>query len=270
VDEARILSLVDADAAAQAALEDRVVAQVVRTFEELDDWYDHDQITRLARRAGQLVRASSQATASRSDAYITRVFTEMLGGAPTAAGALRIVAPLRTGVSRWETVYGRIADTVRLELSRGKALDDAVGIGFDRADSIVRTDLGLARRAQWQQSITANPNANGYRRVIHPEMSKTGTCGLCIAAADRWYSRADLLPLHSRCKCSVLPITTALDPGRTLNDADLAGVYASADSTKAADLKRVRYAVREHGELGPVLTNARDHWRGPALVDAAA
>lgn len=268
MDEARILRLVDIDAASQAALEDRAVAQVVRTFEELDDWYDHDEIGRLATRAGQLVRASAQATASRSDAYMTRVFTEMLGGSPTPAGALRIVAPLRNGVSRWETAYGRIADTVRLELSRGKPVDDAVKIGFDRADAMVRTDLSLARRAQWKQSITANPNANGYRRVIHPEMSKTGTCGLCIAAADRWYSRESLLPLHDRCKCSVLPITTALDPGRTLNDADLADVYASADSTKAADLKRVRYAVHEHGELGPVLTNARHHWRGPELVAA--
>lgn len=268
MDDDRILRLVDADAAAQAALEDRAVAQVVRTFEELDDWYDHQAITTLARRAGQLVRASSQATASRSDAYLTRVFAEMLGGSPTPAGALRIVEPLRRGVSRWETIYGRIADTVRFEISRGKPVDDAVKIGFDRADSLVRTDLGLARRAQWKQSITANPNANGYRRVIHPEMSKTGTCGLCIAAADRWYSRENLLPLHGRCKCSVLPITTSLDPGRTLNDADLAAVYASADSTKAADLKKVRYAVREHGELGPVLTNAGDHWRGPELAAA--
>lgn len=268
MDEARILRLVDVDAASQAALEDRVVAQVVQQFDELDDWYDHQAITRVADRAGQLVRASSQATASRTDAYITRIFTEMLGGSPTPAGALRIVAPLRDGVSRWETVYGRIADTVRLEVSRGKPIDDAVKIGFDRADAIVRTDLSLARRAQWKQSITANPNANGYRRVIHPEMSKTGTCGLCIAAADRWYSRSTLLPLHGRCKCSVLPITTALDPGRTLNDADLAEVYASADSTKAADLKRVRIAVREHGELGPVLTDARNHWRGPELAAA--
>lgn len=268
MDEDRILRLVDVDAASQAALEERVVAQVVRAFSELDDWYDHQEIGRLATQAGQLVRASSQATASRTDAYMTRVFTEMLGGSPTPAGALRIVAPLRNEVSRWETTYGRIADTVRFEISRGKGVDDAVKIGFDRADALVRTDLGLARRAQWRKSITANPNANGYRRVIHPEMSKTGTCGLCIAAADRWYSRENLLPLHARCKCSVLPITTALDPGRTLNDADLAEVYASADSTKAADLKRVRYKEREHGELGPVLTDARNHWRGPELAAA--
>lgn len=268
MDDERLLRLVDVDAAAQAALEERAVAQVISTFEELDDWYDHGDITRLAYQAGQLVRAQSQATASRSDAFMTRVFTEMLGGSPTPAGALRIVEPLRTGVSRWETVYGRIADTVRFEISRGKPVDDAVKVGFDRADSLVRTDLGLARRAQWQKSITANPQANGYRRVIHPEMSKTGTCGLCIAAADRWYSRANLLPLHGRCKCTVLPITTALDPGRTLNDTDLAAVYASADSTTAADLKKVRYQVREHGELGPVLTDARDHWRGPELAAA--
>ena len=34
-----------------------------------------------------------------------------------------------------------------------------------------------------------------YRRVIHPELSKGGTCGLCIAASDRIYFVDDLLAL---------------------------------------------------------------------------
>lgn len=268
MDDARILRLVDADSVQQDAIEARAIAQVVETFGQLDDWNDHDAITRIAKRAGQIVRASAQASASLSDAYLTRVFTEILGGSPTAAGALRITGPLRHGVSGWDAVYGRVADTVRYQVHLGKSLEDAITVGMDRADSLVSTDLGLARQRQWQKSMDANPQAIGYRRVIHPEQSKSGTCGLCIAAADRKYHKEQLLPLHSRCKCTVLPITAAADPGGTLNRTDLAEVYASADSNKAADLKRVRYAVREHGELGPVLTDARDHFRGPESLAA--
>lgn len=264
-----LLRLVEAQGIQQAALEDRAVAQVVGLFEGFDGWDDHDAITRVADRAGQTVRASAQASASLADAYLTRVLTETLGGAPRTAGVFRVVEPLRADVRTWGSIYGRVADTVRFERSRGRSLEEAVAIGLDRADAMVQTDLSLARRNQYQRSLTGNPKVKSYRRVIHPELSKSGTCGLCIAAADRRYNREELMPLHARCKCTVAPITAAGDPGGTLNDRDLAAVYSSSDSTSAADLKRVRYQVEEHGELGPVLVKFGDHWRGPAEALAA-
>jgi hypothetical protein len=89
-------------------------------------------------------------------------------------------------------------------------------------------------------------------------------------ASDRTYKSKDLMALHDRCKCTVLPIVNGQDPGLTLNGADLAAFYKSAGSTGAADLKKTRYVVHQHGELGPVLRAAGDKFTGPAQVAANA
>lgn len=269
MDPEDLLRLVEAQGVSQAKIDRLTSAQVVALFGGIENWGDHDAIARAAESAGQTVRASAQASASLADAYIARVLAESVGGSPRTPGALRVVGPLRHGVRSWGSLYGRVADTVRFERARGRSLEEAIAIGLDRADAMVQTDLSLARRDQYQRSLSAHPKVKAFRRVIHPEMSKSGTCGLCIAAADRRYNRGDLLPLHARCKCTVAPITAAGDPGGTLNDQDLAEVYAMSASNKAADLKRVRYQVHEHGELGPVLARFGDHWRGPAEVAAA-
>lgn len=262
--------LVAADALAQDRIETQAAAQVVAQFQAIDDWADHDAITAASRRAGETTRSAAQLGAASADAYMTRTLTDVLGGTPRTAGALRIADPVRLGVNSWATAYGRVADTVRFEMSRGKSLDDAVAVGLKRAEAMVSTDLALARRQQWQRSLLANPQVIGWRRVIHPELSRTGTCGLCIAAADRTYTKDVLAPLHARCKCTVAPVTRAHDPGGTLNDRDLAAVYESAASYKGKDLKKVRFRVVDHGELGPTLVDVDHRWRGPAQVAAAA
>ncbi|UOR02070.1 hypothetical protein MUN77_01680 [Leucobacter allii] len=103
----------------------------------------------------------------------------------------------------------------------------------------------------------------GWRRVIRPEMSKTGVCGLCVVAATRWYTRGDLKAIHHRCECITLPVTRSADPGLRWNAEDLKAnldyIYAGYDgkskygATSGRRLKRIRVVVREHGELGPTL-----------------
>lgn len=102
----------------------------------------------------------------------------------------------------------------------------------------------------------------GWRRVIRPELSKTGTCGLCFVASFRMYSRKNLNAIHARCNCVVLPATAVFDPGRGMNEADLKRVYrAAGGSTRAGDLLNTRVSIREHGELGQVLTyNPKRGW----------
>ena len=81
----------------------------------------------------------------------------------------------------------------------------------------------------------------GYRRVVHPEMSKGGSCGLCVVASTMVYTRANLRPIHDRCNCEVVPITVANDPGDSLNQLDLGDLYqAAGESNRSAPLKRVR------------------------------
>jgi hypothetical protein len=135
---------------------------------------------------------------------------------------------------------------------------DQLAVGEDRLRRQVETDLQLANTTASQQVMYAAAEAEGYRRVIHPELSQDGrgTCGLCIVASDRIYSRQELLPLHAGCHCGVLPIIGGRDHGQTINRGDLSKLYAAAGSTRAEQLRETRVRVDEHGELGPVLSYA--------------
>lgn len=151
---------------------------------------------------------------------------------------------------------------------------DPAQAAAERIDSLVDDNLMLAQRLAAQQVIVqavdldsgntrngrkAGPRIVGYRRVIHPERSRGGTCGLCIAAADRIYHVAQLMPIHDGCKCTVAAVTEDYDPADDLNAVDLSQLYKHAGGTSAPHLKRTRYQVDQHGELGPVLVPAKTY-----------
>lgn len=174
----------------------------------------------------------------------------------------------RTSVAP-EEVYGRAADTYRYNVVvRGDSPDVAADKARVRVSAAAATDITLAVREQYRASFDQE-RVEGWRRILRPELSETGPCGLCVVAADRVYRRSDLLPLHARCCCDVLPVVDGLDPGLDLNADDLAAVYAAAGGTGAGGLLNIRVALAEHGELGPVLVNADQHHRGPREVAAA-
>lgn len=140
---------------------------------------------------------------------------------------------------------------------------------LDRLEDIANTDAQMTAHRIALGRFQAK-GVTQYRRVIHPELSKTGTCGLCAVASTRVYSTRALMPLHSNCKCGVAPITTTNDVGKDITDADLERYYELAGSTSAADLKTIRLQVQTNGELGPVLAaDARKdgrtvgHWTPP-------
>lgn len=143
-------------------------------------------------------------------------------------------------------------------LSEADILDRAIQRGMVVADD----NLSLAYRAQMEEAAKADPAlVTAYRRVVRPELSAGGTCGLCIAASTRVFSRGDLLPLHSRCKCVVVPVIGAVggdgDIGGVINTVDLGALYDEAGgSTSAKALTRTRYKVVRHDELGSWLVPA--------------
>jgi len=102
----------------------------------------------------------------------------------------------------------------------------------------------------------------GYRRVIHPELSKSGeSCGLCVVASTMMYTREDLLPIHANCHCEVAEIVEVdgkiIDPGQAINDEDLEVFYNEVGgSTSGKLLKRGRFKVVDHPEYGPTLVSA--------------
>ncbi|MGK5677509.1 hypothetical protein [Actinoplanes sp. URMC 104] len=162
--------------------------------------------------------------------------------------------------------YGRVADNFRYQVTvRGDTEDKAQQKALVRLAAVAETDVTLAVREQYRHSM-GQVTATGWRRVLHPELSETGPCGLCIVAANRVYKVADLMPLHNACRCEVLPIIGNLDPGFTLNSNDLSNLYKAAGGTARDALKRVRVVLAEHGELGPILVNGDQKYRDPIAV----
>lgn len=164
-----------------------------------------------------------------------------------------------------ESVLRRPAALFRYVQSQGGL--DAAQQASQRLDSLIDDNLMLAQRLAQQQVLAQAvnlddggnhrgrnaPKITGYRRVIHPELSRGGTCGMCIAASDRLYKIAELLPIHAHCKCTIAAVTDEYDPADDLNAVDLNALYKDAGGNTVAHLKRTRYRVDEHGELGPVL-----------------
>lgn len=185
-------------------------------------------------------------------------------------------------------VFERPAETYRYERSIGADHESANDKAEQRIAKTVDNNLLLSARLASQQALVRVAEKDeriiGYRRVIHPEASKGGVCGLCIAAADRVYHVEELMPIHDRCECTVMPVTTAHDPGFTLNQDDLDRLYSHAEetapeevlyntaraggdvigtrkalSTSGKALKKTRYQIVHHKELGPVLTRMKGH-----------
>lgn len=267
--DAEVAAVVRAQAASRTQLTGHAVAVAQRSARQFSGWYDGQQVTAWAASLAALIETLQRAVAASTDAYLARVLSLMLGGRVRPLGAVN-VSGLRQGVTH-VGAYGRAADVYRyqqslldrvaLELLVGESpapprLVSSLDAAVERATSVADMDIQLAFRAQSAAVMTAQEqrgNVTGYRRVIHPERSKGGTCGLCIAASDRLYKASELLPLHARCECTTLPIIGANDPGSRLNAGDLSRLYSDAGSTGRADLKRTRYQIDQHGELGPVL-----------------
>lgn len=278
---AAVLTLVQAQSSARAAISAQLVRQVQAIVSGFTGWYDDQAARRMATDVAQLVASSQRLAASSTNGYLTQAASQMTGTLVRPAPAADL-SELRAGVNPDE-VYLRLANTYRYEMARARAatiptLPDGAPTSLHlpvprtqaqildqvltRAEVMADTDVTLAVREQSRRFCGYTSRVTGYRRVIHPELSRTGTCGLCIAASDRVYRKADLLPIHGRCNCETLPIIDGVDPAAYQNGVDLRGLYRDAGGTTAAgELKKVRYRVNEHGELGPVLGVKGQHFR---------
>ena len=230
-------------------------------------WYDHSAIGAISKLLASLLRGFEGAAARQADSYMAQAISIVTGKKFQPVGIRRTQLG-RNGVTN-DAVLGRIANTYRfqqgavdkafIEAGRsGKFLDLATpgDAAFDRLNRIIGTNLQMAQRAQVITTMAAADRVQVYRRIIHPELTHEGTCGLCIAASDRLYSKAELLPIHPGCHCTVLPGTRDFDP-HSVNEIDFKTLYRDASEfgkgTSAEALRKTRYKVDEHGEIGPVI-----------------
>jgi hypothetical protein len=298
IDQIRELqTLIQAQAAVRDQQSKLAQAGARQAFATVDNWADPQQTRRAVASAVKIVTAAQRRVANTTDAYLARSTSTITGRRSDSVGAIDVrslrrrlpqdvIEALADGRSISEAmaeraqsrveavapedVYGRIPDHVRfISVSRGITPEKAALEGLRRAAAVADTDVMLAERAQVQRFFTQRrpKGVTGYRRVLHPELgSGAPPCGLCVVAATRAYHIEELMPIHSRCRCSVAAITADADPGLQLNDQDLervlSAVYGAAGGNTARQLKTVRVEFAEHGELGPILVNADQHFRG--------
>ena len=244
------------------------------------DPYDGAQVQSFAHKAAQVMRSAQTVVSRVTAAAQTRQFAAMgvsvpalLPSAPVDVRASavditggvvdldhdRIVVDYDSGRGQvrdvsTEDIFNRPAREFRYRKSIGDNNADESARG--RVRTLVHDNLMLAQRIAEAESIAQAADLDrsviGYRRIIHPELSRGGVCGMCIVAADRVYEVSELKPIHRNCKCTVAAVTQDFDPA-SVNSADLEHFYEDAQGNTVRDLKRTRYKVDEHGELGAVL-----------------
>lgn len=262
-----LVRLVDAQAAHRDRIRDRLAEAIARLVLSWTGFYFAEDVAALVTALARLIEPAQRQTASATDAYLARAIGE-LRGRPAAPIGVRVDPDRLRQTTTHRDALERVAAEYRRHVANGLDDGSARRRAAERAKLLADDDLSLAAREVSRQAFTRTNGVTGYRRIIRPELSNGGTCGLCVAASDRLYGRGDLLPIHARCNCTVLPVLGAVDPGKGLNDDELAELYRRAGGNTVAQLKRARVTVREHGELGPVLREPGDHFRGPDEVAA--
>lgn len=257
-----VVDLVERQVAAEARLTAAVQARVATAWRTFDAPYSPRLTAELAEELAAIVRAGMVNIGALTDAYLAGVIGE-LTGVPVGPVGAAIPDRIR-GVDPLE-VYERPVAQYRWLISQNMTQPEARDRAAARLSSIADIDMSLGKRWVARETLRRR-RIDEYRRV--PMGPKP--CGLCLAASSRVYYRDNLLPIHGGCHCQVLPVTGTADPGLVLSDEQLQDLYQQAGSTYGPDLKQVRYAVREHGEYGPVLTVAGHRFRGPGDVTLSA
>lgn len=263
----RVAKILAQHSAASLSLTGRMVSFIRRLFAAMtaDGWYSESDVGDLAARLASASRTAQSAQGNATARYLDMVAREF--DVP-ATGRVTLPENLREGVTPQE-VWQRPAVQYRYAVSQGASEAEALKVATRRAVNLADDDQQLADRWTAREKLLGMPSVIGWRRIIRPELSRSGVCGLCVVAADRKYYVEELRAIHENCKCVTMPIFAESDPGQTLNGADLAAIYKAAGSTGAADLKRVRFKVQDHGELGPVLRLQGQNFRDSDDADRA-
>jgi hypothetical protein len=256
----RVGLLIDAHARARTTIRAAVLAEIRRLWAALLNRYDDEQVAGYTAAVARAVAAGQQREANLVAAQLRRSLAVFDVSAPLVP--VRLVDAPR-GTDPQAVAERPVKDYRRLRLQGLEDLE-AAERAERRALLVAETDLTIGMREGARQTLAPIDEVVGFRRIIRPELSEGGTCGLCIVASDRIYRAEHLMPIHDRCKCVVAPVLAGgRDPGRSLNREDLRRLYVDAGATAAAALKRTRYQLTEHGELGPVLNPAGQDPTGP-------
>lgn len=227
--------------------------------------YRDADLARFVAEVVPVVLAGRRQTAALTDSYLQQTLAaagiKVPKAPPVDTVALR-------GVPAAE-VYARPYTTVRASLADGKAFDAAVRAGGARLVDLIASDMQLARTHTARHVFSRTGGVRGYSRVV----SGNKTCAMCYVASTQVYHKADLMPIHPGCSCGVDPITADNPWDQAAADERLSATHAAVEDrlgtfdpgARAPDYRKL-VVVREHGELGPVLTVKGQHFDGPSVA----
>jgi hypothetical protein len=224
-------------------------------FRNLPD-YNDGQFVKFSKAVATLSAASAMKAAQLQLAYDREV--AKANGQPYVAPVIPTSSyrteTLRNGATE-AAVYRRPFAEVYIGLSQGKDLSEAIEAGARRIGSIVSSNVQIAKRNAAAESSKRQDNVVGFARVLTGNES----CALCYVASTRLYKRGDLLPIHPGCDCGIRQVYRSEATGEVLDAVRLESVeevitneFGSPESTW--DLSKI--TIRQHGELGDVLTVA--------------
>jgi len=148
-----------------------------------------------------MANATQLAAARSAEEYLDVVLDEQ-GIDPTAEG--RLVPAALAGVASdgrdLAGLFYRPAVGALAAIGSRVDVDEALDVGRDALDTIVRTQAADAGRAADQVALAARRRAGGYTRMVVGR-----TCGRCVVLAGRWYAYNDGFDRHPRCDCVHVP-----------------------------------------------------------------
>ena len=229
------MRLVDAHIEGERRLREMATGALAQIWAGLPG-YDQADVDPWLARALPIVDAAQRQSVALTEAYLARA----LDRRPIGVDPEELIgAGARAGADPAE-VYRRPFVTLWSALKDGNAFADAYAAGLARALGTGAMDVQLAARSTFQAVGEADDGIFGYERVADGD-----ACDFCTAIDGAYVKDGDASPLHNNCGCSLEPLTAP---------------HPRAAFLPSGESVREHYAIREHGELGSVLTDPADHF----------
>lgn len=200
--------------------------------------YNEADVPEFVSRVTPIVAAGQTRAVALSNAYVAR----KLGVTPYGVNVPDLRSTLRNGTPP-EVVYRRPFVTVWTALSNGDDWETAVQSGQAQAESSSLMDVALAMTAAYLV-FGALSASSGDEIVAWRRVAESNCCDFCQMLDGVHTGPTEPQPLHNRCGCTAEPITRKSSPADFVTPGDTVG-----DVT-----------IHQHGELGPVITQAGDHF----------
>jgi hypothetical protein len=245
-----------------------VLAKMTKSWSGLGSWRSADVGT-FQKASIPILLAGQRQVASLTTTYLERLYRDIadessrvtLDFDAVTGTALRGVDP--------DVVYERPFTTVWTSLSDGVPFDEALSRGEGRLNSLVKTDLQLARTHTAREVLSQQPGVEYTIREPIGEYS----CALCLVASTQRYKKKNLLPIHPGCDCLVKTVRSDYDPGQVIDEERLNAIHDAVEAAlgtsdrgaRAVDYRKL-IIQHDHGEIGPVLGFKGQRFTGPTDI----